>query len=193
MPNYIELHEAAHSLARAQRILVIGCSGGGKSTLSMKLSAAFDLEYVSFDRDVRWQPGWVSRGKADQRRILERLVQSDRWVMDGTSPSTFDIRLPRTDLLIWIRVARRTALMGMAQRVLKYLGTVRPDMAAGCPERWPDREFLSYIWHFEKKSAPAIVRNLQQCGPDVPVLLLHSRREIDRLLRDSGPLQNRGA
>ncbi len=187
MPNYIEFDEAAQHLVAAQRIMVIGCSGGGKSTLSMRLCTLLDLEYISFDRDVRWLQGWINREKQEQRRILNTLMRREHWVMDGSSPSTFDIRLPRTDLLIWVRVPRRVSLMGVAQRVRKYFGRVRPDMAAGCPERWPDLEFLSYIWKFEKRSAPVIIRNLDRFGPDVPVLILKSRHEIRCLVEKTAP------
>ena len=60
MPRYVSgIEEALPILGRADRILVIGCSGGGKSTLSRGLSSRLDLPYVSFDRDFFWLPGWA--------------------------------------------------------------------------------------------------------------------------------------
>lgn len=150
MPQYVSLVEAANLLAKVERVLVIGCSGGGKTTLSAKIAAFRNLEFQSLDRDVRWLPGWIERDRAEQRDIVARLVQRQRWVMDGSGASSFDIRLPRTELFLWVRVPRRTALLGLLQRVSRYYGSVRPAMADGCPEPWPDREFLSYIWNFEK-------------------------------------------
>ena len=158
MPRYVPLEEAVVRLANANRVLVIGCSGGGKSTLSRKIATAFDLELQSLDRDVRWLPGWKEREKQEQRAIVGRLVLRDRWVMDGSGASTFDLRLPRTDLVLWVRVPRRVALIGLAKRVIRYYGSVRPEMAEGCPEPLPDRAFLSYIWNFEKKYGSAICR-----------------------------------
>ena len=108
----------------------------------------------------------------------------DRWVMDGTGPSSFDIGLPRTDLVVWVRVPRHVALAGLAIRVKNHYGTTRPEMADGCPEKFPDREFLSYICHFEKRSAPAIIRNIDRYGPDVPVVVLKSRHEINQLVNE---------
>lgn len=55
-------------------------------------------------------------------------------------------------------------------------------MADGCPEPWPDREFLSYIWNFEKKYAPLFIKQIDKYGPDVPVALLRSHREMDAIL-----------
>lgn len=147
MPRYVSLGDAAALLAKVQRVLVIGCSGGGKTTFSAKIAAYRHLEFQSLDRDVRWLPGWKERDRSEQRDIIAHLVQRERWVMDGSGASSFDIRLPRTELIIWVRVPRRTALLGLLKRVSRYYGSVRPTMADGCPEPLPDRQFLSYIWN----------------------------------------------
>ena len=55
-------------------------------------------------------------------------------------------------------------------------------MAEGCVEHLPDREFLSYIWNFEKHSAPKILAMLTQYGPEVPILQLMSHAAASRLL-----------
>jgi hypothetical protein len=148
MPRYVDLTEAASNLARANRVLVIGYSGGGKTTLSQNLAATFGLEFQSLDRDVRWLPGWKERDRH-----------------------------------------RRVALLGLARRVARFYGSVRPAMAPGCPERLPDREFLSYIWNFERKYAPIFIECIDRHGPDVPVAVLRSHREMARLLRMSSEFE----
>ena len=62
---------------------------------------------------------------------------------------------------------------------MKNYGKVRGAMAEGCPEPFPDREFLSYIWNFERKSAPEFVKQIDRFGPNVPVAVLKSRKEYD--------------
>ncbi|MEM9344958.1 MAG: AAA family ATPase [Pseudomonadota bacterium] len=179
MPNQVSVSDAAGILKSANRVLVIGCSGGGKSTLSLRLSERF--AHVSYDRDIRWLPGWRVRDRDEHRSLVSQYVAEERWVMDGTTVSTFDLRLPRADLVIWIRVPRRVALLGVARRVLKHYGTVRIEMADGCPEKLPDREFLTFIWTFERRVAPRILSGLDRFGPDVPVVILTSRRQFDEL------------
>lgn len=161
--------EAADMILRAERIMVIGCSGGGKSTLAQKLASHFDLTYLSIDRDIRWLPGWVERGKEEQRqRIIERIA-GERWIMDGTNTSTFDIRLPRTDIIIWVRMPRLLCVRGVMTRWLKHIGRTRPEMAPGCIEK-VDWQFLEFIWTFEKKLTPRITAAIAAHGPHVPVL-----------------------
>ncbi|WP_076448749.1 P-loop NTPase family protein [Roseivivax lentus] len=182
MPNNVSISQAANVLQSANRVLVVGCSGGGKSTLSIKISERFGLDYLSYDRDVRWLPGWQVRDRQEQRLIVADLVKRDRWIMDGTTVSTFDLRLPRADLLIWVRVPRRVALTGIARRVLANYGKVRTDMAEGCPEKLPDCEFLTFIWTFETRMAPRISSGIDRHGPEVPVVTLRSHREFAELL-----------
>lgn len=190
MPKNVSIPRATGLLRTAKRVLVVGCSGGGKSTLSLKISERFNLEYLSYDRDVRWLPGWQVRDREEQRQIVADLVSRDRWVMDGTTVSTFDLRLPRADLLIWVRVPRRAALGGVARRVLANHGKVRIDMAEGCPEQLPDREFLTYIWTFETRVAPRIVRAIDRFGPHLPVVTLSKRSDFPALFDVKYPLSS---
>src|SRR5689334_2508086 len=104
--NFIDDVTAAGQIRSANRIIVIGCSGGGKSTLSQKLAQRFGLTYISIDRDIFWLPGWKERPRAEQREIITGMVAKERWIMDGSNPSTFDLRLPRTDLIIWMQISR---------------------------------------------------------------------------------------
>lgn len=180
--HYVEMQAAVDCLKRSDRVMVVGCSGGGKTTLSRTLAQHLGLEYQSIDRDVRWLAGWKARDRDSQRAIIEGLVARERWVMDGSGPGSFDLRLPRTDLVVWVRMPRLLCLWGVACRVWRNYGKVRVAMAEGCAEPLPDRAFLDYIWNFEKDSAPIFIRNFERFGPDVPVLVLKSRREVARLL-----------
>jgi len=176
-----DLRQAADRIRRADRILVVGCSGGVKSTLSQKIATRFGLPYVSIDRDVLWLPGWVQRDKLEQRSIVAEKILSERWIMDGTNPSSFDMRLPRTDVVIWVRMPRLLCIWGAISRWFKWIGRTRPEMAPGCPEK-VEWQFLKFIWTFEEKFAPRIMTGLAQHGPEVPVLQLTSRRQMRALL-----------
>jgi len=181
MKELSDMAEAVVRLKSADRILVMGCSGGGKSTLSQKICARLDLPYVSMDREFFWLPGWVKRDKAEERALIAAKVAGECWLIDGTAPSSFDLRLPRTELVLWVRMPRWLCMWGALSRAVRWLGRSRPDMATGCPERI-DWEFLRYIWDWEHKFAPKVLSGLAQHGPDVPVLQLKSRGEMRQLL-----------
>ncbi|ANK85598.1 MULTISPECIES: AAA family ATPase [unclassified Rhizobium] len=175
-------------LAEADRILVIGCPGSGKSTLAKQLSRSLDLRYISMDRDFYWLPGWIKRPRDEIDRLIAEAVTEERWVMDGTGLSSFHLRLPRAEAVIWLRLPRYACLYGAISRTFRYFGRSRPELPAGCPERL-SLELLTYIWNFERDAVPLIeaaLRNyaagIAEHGPDVPVLQLKSRRRMRELL-----------
>ena len=181
----IAIEAAGERLKTAERVLVIGCSGSGKSTLAQALAQKRDLPYVSMDREIFWLPGWRMRPREKALARLRAVVAGERWILDGTSPGTLALRLPRAHLVLWLRPPRRVSVYGVLSRWLRYRGRSRPEMAEGCPEKM-DLEFLSYVWNFEKTESPEIEENLAAHGPDVPVLVLKSRAEAGRLLAMTG-------
>ena len=185
MNHLSDMAEAAALLRRAKRVLVIGCSGGGKSTLAKKIAARFDLPFISMDREFFWLPGWVARPMAEQRALVAETVARERWIMDGNNAGSFDLRLPRTDLVIWVRMPRIVCVYGAVTRWLKWLGRTRPEMTPGCREKI-DLDFLRYIWNDDGRHAPFVFRRLAAHGPDVPVVELKSRREMRELLDSLG-------
>ncbi|XUY28119.1 AAA family ATPase [Agrobacterium sp. rho-8.1] len=176
------IEEAAERISKASRIMVVGSSGGGKTTLSSQIAKRLGLTHISMDKEFFWLPGWVPRERAEQRQMISEFIQNDRWIMDGSNPSSFDLRLPRTDFIIWVRISRLICIWSVLKRVAKSYGKTRPDMATGCVEQWPDREFLSYIWNFEKHHAPIFLRNFELYGPHVPIFQVKSRAQASQLL-----------
>lgn len=185
MTVFLTPEEAAARLGTAERVLVIGCSGSGKSTLSRRLGESLGLPCVSMDREVFWMPGWRMRPRAEALDRLREIVARERWIIDGTSPGTLALRLPRSHLVLWLRPPRIVSLCGVVSRWLRHRGRTRPDMADGCPEKI-DCEFLSYVWTFEKTQSPQIEANLAAHGAGVPVCVLKSRAEARRLLAIAG-------
>ncbi len=182
MPNYLQhVEEAAAIVSQARRIMVVGCSGGGKSTLSQKLARTFGLRYISMDKEIFWLPGWQMRSRPEQRQIIASIISDETWLMDGSNPSSFDMRLPRTHIVLWVRMPRWICLWGAVSRTVKGYGKARPEMAEGCPERL-DLDFLKYIWNFEKRHAPIFEQNFGVHGPQVPVFQIKSRKQTRQLL-----------
>ena len=177
----MQIADAGTLLASADRILVIGCSGGGKSTLARRLSERLDLPYISRDRNFFWLPGWKLRDRAEIRSMISAAVEGERWIMDGTSPGTLELRLPRTDLILWLRMPRLLCLWRVILRRVRYAGRSRPEMAEGCPEKI-DMEFLRYIWNFERAEVPEIQHAIERYGRSVPVVTLTRPSDAAALL-----------
>lgn len=180
-PFAVDIETAASILKTAERILIIGCSGTGKSTLAQAIASLRGLTYVSMDRDIFWLPGWKVRPREQSLALITKAVAAPRWIMDGNSPSTLPLRLPRTDIVLWRRPPRHVALYGIFRRWLVYRGRTRPEMADGCPEQLT-LAFIRYTWNFERVETPQLIDTLARHGRQVPVLTLKSYRDGDLLL-----------
>lgn len=167
------------TLVEADRILVIGCPGSGKSTLAKRLSQALGLDYISMDRDFYWLPGWRKRQRDEIDSLIAKAVAKERWIMDGTGLSSFHLRLPRAETVIWLRLPRSACLYGAISRGLRYFGRNRPELPAGCPEHL-SLDLLAYIWNFERDAAPLIEAALRDYRLLNSTVIIRSRKAARR-------------
>jgi adenylate kinase family enzyme len=146
-----------------RRVVIIGSSGSGKSTFARRMGAVTGLPVIHIDQ-LFWQPGWVLPDNAAYLERLSAVVAQDRWIIEGVNPSTLDLRLPRTDLLIRLERHRLVCLWRVGKRIATTRGRVRPDMAPDCPEKLPDLDFLTYIWTYGTRIAPRIDEAIERHG-----------------------------
>jgi adenylate kinase family enzyme len=163
-----------------QRILLIGCSGGGKSTLARRLGEKLGLPVIHLDV-LFWKPGWVESSYEEFRPRVEAAVAGERWIIDGNFSRTFDIRMPRADTIVWIDQPRWLCLWRAFWRSLTQFGRVRADLAPGCPEQF-DPGFYAFIWNFRKKNNAGIEEALATLGRHARLFHLRSDAEIAAFL-----------
>ena len=103
--------------------------------------------------------------------------------MDGSYDSSFDLRMPHADTILWLDIPRRIAFPRVIRRIALSFGTVRPDMAPGCPER-VDWDFLKFAWTFRRAHAAKYRLALATCAPHARVTMFQSSREAGAFLRN---------
>jgi len=162
------------------RILIIGCSGGGKSTLTRALHEKLGLPVTHLDV-LWWKPGWVESTYDEFRPKVAAACAEDRWIIDGNFATTFDIRMPRADTVIWIDQPRWLCLWRAFWRTTSQYGVNRPDLAPGCPEKY-DWEFYKFIWNYRRDNNPKIEQGIAQYGVHAKFFRLRSDREIAAFL-----------
>ncbi|MFT0520573.1 AAA family ATPase [Pseudomonas faucium] len=162
-----------------QRIVILGNGGSGKSTLARALGERLNLAVVHLDK-LFWEPDWTEPDAEQFRNRVREAVAGDAWVCEGNyARRTFDLRLPKAELIIWLDTPRLTCFMRVLLRLLR--NQPRPDRAAGCEERF-DLAFLTFVWTFDQGYRPGIEAVRLKVGPQVPTLHLRGKREVRAFL-----------
>lgn len=139
-----------------KNIMIVGCAGSGKSTLARRLGEILDLRVIHIDK-MYWQSGWVMRPPEKRQKLIAEAISEDGWVFDGNNTSTYPMRVARAHSLIWLDLPRRRCFPRVLWRIATAYGRTRSNMADGCPERF-DREFLEWVWNFDRDSRSKIER-----------------------------------
>ena len=163
-----------------QRVLVLGCSGAGKSTFSRRLAAVTGLPRTELDHAF-WHPGWVPTQRDEWWPKVAELCAAPAWILDGNFTSSLHIRLPRADTVIWLDYPRHLCIRRVLVRIVRDYGRVREGLPEGCPEKL-DLEFLRYIWSFNRDHRPKIIAALEKFGSHARLYRFRSDREAQTLL-----------
>jgi adenylate kinase family enzyme len=162
------------------RIVIMGCSAGGKSTIARELSQILGIEVIHLDK-VIWKPGCQLSDPSEEPDMVRELLDRPQWIMDGNYTASLDMRLARADTVIMIDFSRFRCLVRALKRLFQFRGTTRPDMGANCPEEL-NFNFLSWIWNYPRKERPELLRRLREHGSHAHLVRLRTAAEAERWL-----------
>jgi adenylate kinase family enzyme len=132
----------------ADRLLIYGVTGSGKTTLAAKVAAATGLPWHSVD-DLTWEPGWVGVPADEQRRRIQTICARERWILDTAYGSWLDLPLARAELIVALDYSRWRSLGRLIRRTL-LRAVDRRTICNGNTESF--RQAFSrdsiIVWHF---------------------------------------------
>ncbi|MCA3601703.1 MAG: DNA topology modulation protein [Methylobacterium sp.] len=168
-------------------MLIWGCSGSGKSTFARALCRITGLDHVSIDAHF-WQSGWVESDRVEFRARMAPILARENWVLDGNYITALEgAQILRATHIFFFDLPRWRALTGVAGRIIKGYGRVRPEMAPGCPEKI-DYKFLIYVWTFRSRQHPKIFAAFEKLRADQRLQIFRSRNDaeaaLDRIARE---------
>ena len=153
-----------------RRVVLIGTSGCGKTTLARQLAQRLNVPHIELDA-LHWQPNWT---ETPRDRLVEkaRLAldaadgASDGWTLCGHYGKVADLTWSRADTVIWLdysmtvtfmRVLRRTLLRCWRQE--KLWNGNRESLRLQLFDR--DSLFLWVIntWRIRRRDTPRLLRD----------------------------------
>lgn len=155
-----------------ERISVIGCPGAGKTTFARELAEITKLPLCHLDLIYHDQTHEYKTNKKSWRERVLTETKRRQWIMDGNYKSTFDIRLPESDMIIFLDYPTHLSIMRAIKRRFQFRKKVRTDM----PSTWKEslgKDFFMFILNFNHKIAPQI-RSQLQSYKDKEVVILKS-------------------
>jgi adenylate kinase family enzyme len=111
-------------MSAINRVVVVGNSGSGKTTVGRHLAATIEAPHLEMD-SVFHKHGWADVAPPDFISTLDEFTRADRWVVDGnyTSQGVRDVVWPRADTFVWLDLPRRTAMSRVVRRTLRRVVT----------------------------------------------------------------------
>ena len=154
---------------KRQRIIVIGCPGSGKSTLSRELHKRMGLPLYHLDM-MYWN---ADKTTVEKRVFLGRLssaLEKDKWIIDGNYASTMEMRIAACDTVILLDYPPDLCLDGIRER----RGKPRSDMP--WIEIEEDFEFIEFVKSYNEKQRPTVLALLEKYC-DKHIIILKSREQ----------------
>ncbi len=169
-----------------QRIVVIGTTGSGKTTLANSLSARLNLPHVELDA-IYWGPNWTPAPREEFRAGVSQALEGERWVVDGNYSKARDIIWPRADTIIWLNYSLPLILSRLTRRTFKRLLS-KEVLWNGNQERWReqfgrDSLFLWALTTYRRRRRDYPLQFQKPEHAHLPILCFTSPRMTEQFLR----------
>lgn len=171
------------------RIVVVGNSGSGKTTVSAALAGRVDVPHIELDA-LMHLPGWEPRDPQEMREILaERMAAADRqhggWIVDGNYRHTRELVWTAADTLVWLDLPRRVVFPAILRRTI-WRGLTRQELWNGnreTPRSWlnpdPEQNILLWSWTRDRVYRERYTRETAEARwLPLDVVRLRSRAEV---------------
>lgn len=134
------------------RVSVVGCPGSGKTTFASALAERIGASYLELD-SLYHQPDWQPLPDDEFRSAVKRLIEGDRWVVDGNySKVVKPLVWEAADTVIWLDPPRYRAMWLVWWRTVRRI-FLRQELWNGNRESWrmpfrtkPEENLLLWTW-----------------------------------------------
>jgi adenylate kinase family enzyme len=174
------------------RIVVVGTSGSGKSTMAKALSRALAIPHVEMDA-LNWQAGWRDLATHDPEEFHRRVAAAaagEAWVVDGNYTRVREALWPRATAFVWMDPTRGAVMRQVIGRSF-HRAVTKTELWPGTGNteefrRWFDAEH-PIRWAWDKWAANRARYGAMFAGGAFegrPVYRVGDRKAARRLVSD---------
>ncbi len=139
------------------RIVVVGTTGSGKTTVARRLAQLLGVPHIELDA-LNWQPNWVGLAEHDlqefRRRVDTAVDASNDWVTDGNYRVVRDIVWGHAANVVWLDYPLWLIMWRLFRRTVRRAWT-REELWNGNRESFR-KGFLSrdslFLWALQSHS-----------------------------------------
>ncbi|PTM61673.1 adenylate kinase [Phreatobacter oligotrophus] len=147
-----------------ERVVVIGNSGGGKSTLARRLAARLALPCHEIDA-ILWGPGWVPTPVEAYEAEHDRLIAGDRWIIEGLGRrESVPRRLRRATDIVLIDLPLWRHFQLAAERQIAWAMGKLPHPPGGLGDMPPTESLFRTIDEVDREWMPVIRDETSRCA-----------------------------
>ncbi|WP_145079824.1 P-loop NTPase family protein [Poriferisphaera corsica] len=182
------------NLTSLNRITIIGCCGGGKSTLAKQLAQKLNLPLHDLD-DIYWHENWVLTPREKRNPILAPIIEQSQWIIDSNYASVLlTERFAASDLIIHVDLPTWFCLFRITKRSILQFLNVEHSFPARIQEAHKtnrqrsisDFAFYKYVYTFKRRLHPHFEKTLTTANAHQKLITLKSKKQIKQFF-DSIP------
>jgi adenylate kinase family enzyme len=84
-----------------RRVVIVGTTGAGKSTLAKRVAKISAAQYIELDA-LYWEPNWTAAPEPTFIARVRLATECGAWVVEGNYGSVREMLWHRADLVIWL-------------------------------------------------------------------------------------------
>jgi len=142
-----------------RRIIIIGNSNSGKSTLAERLAARLNASFIELDA-LHWEPNWTPAQPEVFRERVRQAISADSWVIAGNYSKQVDLSWPMADTIVWLDLPLHLVLRRCISRTWRRFRGQQELWNGNREDFWehlmlwnPDKSLISFTvrHHFARR------------------------------------------
>ena len=177
---------AAASRPRLWRVVVIGTTGSGKSTVAERLAAQTGLRIVELDA-LYWGRDWQGVPVDLFRHRVERETRDGGWIVVGNYGQVRDLVWPSADTLVWLDLPLSLVMWRLVRRTIRRAVTREELWGTGNRESFVNaflsrQSILLWALRTHRRNREKYGKECAALAETMQVVRLSSPREVERFL-----------